>query len=179
MVQQIIKTSPHGSFTVTQLCENIVICEDINDKQGWGNATKNKPAFLVYFGCQKDEVSDYVEFFNHLYGCEWCEVRKPKYLKQFESEIKIKGMTRNSLNYLVKKQIKSLVNFDLSDEILEAAQLLKDDQDLLGETEAIAKVICQWIEDQLNDITWEYPRSSTLQKGIFEVELNHEKALTQ
>jgi hypothetical protein len=88
-------------------------------------------------------------------------------------------MTRNSLNYLVKKQIKSLVNFDLSDEILEAAQLLKDDQDLLGETEQIAKVICQWIEDQLNDITWEYPRSSTLQKGIFEVELNHEKALTQ
>ncbi len=177
MVQQIIKTSPHGSFKVTQLCKNIVICEDINDKQQWGNATKNKPAFLVYFGCKKDEVSDYVEFFNNLYGCEWCEVRKPKYLKQFESEIKVKGMTRNSLNYLVKSQIKSLINFDLSDEILEAAQLLKDEQDLLGEPLEIAKVIVHWLEEQLEDITEHYRDSSTLRKGIFEVELKQEISL--
>ncbi|MGB5594650.1 MAG: hypothetical protein WBM62_11535, partial [Crocosphaera sp.] len=63
------------------------------------------------------------------------------------------------------------------DEILEAAQLLKDDQDLLGETEAIAKVIVHWLEEQLEDITEHYRDSSTLRKGIFEVELKQEISL--
>ncbi len=108
MVQQVIKTSPHGSFTVTQLCENIVICEDIHNKQKW---------------------SDY--------------------------------------------------SFDFKDEIFEAAQLLKEEQELLGETEKIAKVIVNWLEEQLEDITGHYSNSSTLKKGVFKIELEHEKALTQ
>ena len=179
MVQQVIKKSPHGSFTVTQLCENIVICEDIHNKQKWGNATEEQPAFMVYLGCSKNEISGYVQTFNNLYGCKWCEVRKPKYLKDFECEIKVKGMSRLGLNYLVQEQNLSDYSFDFKDEIFEAAQLLKQEQELIGETEKIAKVIVNWLEEQLEDITAHYSNSSTLKKGVFKIELEHEKALTQ
>ncbi|MEA5511786.1 hypothetical protein VB715_18600 [Crocosphaera sp. UHCC 0190] len=99
MVQQIIKTSPHGSFKVTQLCENVVICEDIHNKQKWGNETDTKPAFTVYVGCKRDEASGYIKTFQTFYRIEWCEVRKPKYLNDFEVEIKIPGMQRETDTY--------------------------------------------------------------------------------
>ena len=178
MVQQIIKTSPHGSFTVTQLCENIVICEDIHNKQKWGNATENKPAFMVYLGCSREETKGYVQTFNNLYGCQWCEVRNPQYLKDFECEIKVKGMSQLGLNHLIQEQNLSDYTFDFKDEILEAAKLLKEEQALLGKTEAIAKVIVHWLGEQLEDINWHYSNSSTLKKRIFEIELEQEKALT-
>ena len=102
---------PHGSFKVIQLCESIAICEALKDDQhGWGNAMNGKPAFFVYLGCQKDEVKGYVKTFNTFYRTEWCEVRKPKYLKGFSSEIKIRGMQRYSdtnafgLDYLVESE---------------------------------------------------------------------------
>ena len=47
---------------------------------------------------------------NNALGCYWCEVRKPKYLKGFEAEIKIRGVQRESddnaygLDYLVWKE---------------------------------------------------------------------------
>ncbi len=178
MVQQVIKTSPHGSFKVTQLCPNVVICEDIHNKQKWGNATEDKPAFMVYLGCSRDEAKGYVQTFNNLYGCKWCEVRNSKYLKDFECEIKVNGMSRLGLNYLVQEHNLSDYRFDFKDEIFEAAQLLKEEQELIGETEAIAKVITHWIGSQLEDITEHYLNSSTLKKGIFKIELEQEKALT-
>lgn len=174
MVQQIIKTSPHGSFTVTQLSENIVICEDIHNKQKWGNQTLDQPAFMTYLGCSKHEVSRYVQTFNNLYGCKWCEVRNPKYLTDFECEIKVKGMSRVNLNSLI-----NLVHahLNLNTEILEAAELLKEEEDLLGSKEQIAKSIVHWLSEQLEDICWHYHNSSSLEKRIFQIEVERERAL--
>jgi hypothetical protein len=114
MLNQIIKTSAHGSFQVTQLCKSIAICEALKgDKHDWGNATTTKPAFLVYFGCNNAEIEKYVQTFQTFYRTEWCEVRKPKYLKGFEAELKIKGMVRYSdihqnsfgLDYLMQSEL--------------------------------------------------------------------------
>jgi hypothetical protein len=114
MLNQIIKTSAHGSFKLTKLCKSIAICEAVKgDKHDWGNATDSKPAFLVYFGCNNAEIEEYVQTFQNFYHTEWCEVRKPKYLKGFEAEIKIKGMVRYSdihqnsfgLDYLMQSEL--------------------------------------------------------------------------
>ena len=92
-----IKVSPHGSFEVSKLCESVAICEAKNgDVNNWGNATDTEPAFIVYLGCRKDEVVEKIRYLNNALGCYWCEVRQPKYLKDFEAEIKIRGMQRHS-----------------------------------------------------------------------------------
>lgn len=104
----VLKVSPHGSFKVTQLCESVAICEATKgDRHNWGNATENEPAFVAYLGCRKDEVASKIAYINNALGCYWCEVRKPKYLKGFEAEIKILRMQRysdeetNGLDFLV------------------------------------------------------------------------------
>jgi hypothetical protein len=89
----VLKVSPHGSFKVSQLCKSIAICEASHN---WGNATETQPAFIVYLGCKKEEVAEKIRYLNNALGCYWCEVRQPKYLKEFEAEIKIRGMQRNS-----------------------------------------------------------------------------------
>ncbi len=106
-----LKVSPHGSFKVSQLCKNVAICEATKgDRYDWGNATETEPAFLVYLGCNEAELSGYLKTINTFYRGEWCEVRKPKYLKDFKAEIKIRGMQRYSdthafgLDYLVKSE---------------------------------------------------------------------------
>lgn len=111
MLNDVLKVSPNGSFKITQLCENVAICEATNgDRHDWGNATDDEPAFMVYVGCFKDEVKGYVQTFNTFYRCEWCEVRSPRHLKGFEAEIKIRGMQRESdtnafgLDYLVESE---------------------------------------------------------------------------
>ncbi len=97
MLNQELKVSPHGSFKVSQLCKSVVICEAANgDRHNWGNATETEPAFIVYLGCKKDEVAEKIRYLNNALSCYWCEVRKPKYLKDFEAEIKIRGMQRHS-----------------------------------------------------------------------------------
>ncbi|MEY2830766.1 MAG: hypothetical protein RLZZ574_24 [Cyanobacteriota bacterium] len=97
MLNQKLKVSPHGSFKVSQLCKSIAICEATNgDRRSGGNATETEPAFIVYLGCKKDEVAEKIEYLNNALGCYWCEIRQPKYLKEFEAEIKIRGMQRNS-----------------------------------------------------------------------------------
>ena len=92
----VLKVSPHGSFKVTQLCQNLAICEAFEDRQSGGNATETEPAFIVYLGCQKDQIEEKIKYLNNALGCYWCEVRQPKYLKGFEAEIKIRGMIRHS-----------------------------------------------------------------------------------
>ncbi len=96
MINQKVKLSPHGNFQVTKLSETVAICEAQEDRYNWGNATEDKPAFIVYLGCKKDEVAEKIRYLNNALGCYWCEVRQPKYLKDFEAEIKIRGMQRNS-----------------------------------------------------------------------------------
>ncbi len=93
----VLKVSPHSSFKVTQLCESVAICEATKgDRHNWGNGTETEPAFIVYLGCKKDEVAEKIRYINNALGCYWCEVRQPKYLKDFEAEIKIRGLQRNS-----------------------------------------------------------------------------------
>ena len=96
-----LKVSPHGSFTVTQIAHNIAICEATNgDQHGWGNATSTEPAFIAYLGCSKDEAKQQIKKIANLY--ESCEIRKSKYLTDFECEIKIKGMKRQDINLLIE-----------------------------------------------------------------------------
>jgi hypothetical protein len=111
MLDHVLKISPNGSFKVTQLCESIAICEATGgDRNGWGNATDTEPAFVVYFGCSSDEVAGYIKTFLTLYRAKTCQVRSPKYLTDFETEIKICGMQRYSdaiafgLDYLVERE---------------------------------------------------------------------------
>ncbi len=111
----ILKQSPHGSFQVTQLAESVAICEAVKgDRHRWNNATNTKPAFIVYLGCNKNEVPMWIEKLNNFYHCYWIEVRKPKHLKKFEAELKIRGMKRCSdmdslgLDFLVKSQTETL-----------------------------------------------------------------------
>lgn len=111
LINSRIATSPHGSFEVNRLCESIAICEAVKgDINNWGNGTDTEPAFVVYLGCKKEEVSSHVNTFKTFYRCAVCEVREPKYLKDFEVEIKVRGMQRESdqnafgLDYLVESQ---------------------------------------------------------------------------
>ena len=95
MLQHLIEESPHKSFRVIKIANSVAICEaNEDDRFNWGNATENKPAFLVYLGCKKSEVSGYIKIFNNFYNCNYCEPRKPKYLTGFEAEIKVRGMVR-------------------------------------------------------------------------------------
>ena len=97
LIKSPITVSPHGSFEVNQLCESVAICEAKNgDRHNWGNATETEPAFIIYLGCKKEEVAEKIRYLNNALGCYWCEIREPKYLKNFEAEIKIRGMQRNS-----------------------------------------------------------------------------------
>jgi hypothetical protein len=105
------QSSQERSFQLTQLAQNIIICEALtSDKFNWKNATETEPAFLVYVGCAKDEVAAYIKTFNTFYRCYWCEIRQPKYLKDFEVEIKVREMQRYSdsnafgLDYLVESE---------------------------------------------------------------------------
>ncbi|MGL5795073.1 MAG: hypothetical protein ACRC06_11860 [Waterburya sp.] len=105
------QSSTRRSFQITQLCQNLAICEALkSDRFNWGNATETEPAFLAYIGCSKDEVAAYIKTFNTFYRCKGCEIRQPKYLKDFEIEIKVREMKRKSdshafgLDYLVESE---------------------------------------------------------------------------
>lgn len=64
---------------------------------------------------------------------------------------------------------------NLNDEILEAAKLLKEEQDLISSSEAIAKILSDWLCEELEDIEWNYQHSSFLQREIFNLELKTER----
>ena len=111
MLNQKLRISPNGTFTVYKLAESIAICEAKEDRYDWGNATDTEPAFIVYLGCRKSEVSGYIKTIQTFYRCDWCETRKSKYLKDFEVEIKIRGMQRETdthaygLDYLFQSEL--------------------------------------------------------------------------
>ena len=64
---------------------------------------------------------------------------------------------------------------NLSNEILEAAKLLKEEQELIGSPEAIANILCDWLCQELEEIEWNYQHSSFLQEKVFNLEMNTEK----
>ncbi|MGK7896567.1 MAG: hypothetical protein AB4372_23840 [Xenococcus sp. (in: cyanobacteria)] len=85
-----------GGFQISPLADNIAICEATKDRHRWNNGTETEPALIVYLGCNKNEVPMWIEKLNNFYHCYWIEVRKPKHLKEFEAELKIRGMKRCS-----------------------------------------------------------------------------------
>ena len=64
---------------------------------------------------------------------------------------------------------------NLNKEIQEAAELLKEEEILLGDTSAITSVIEDWLVEQLEEIVWNYRNSPSLQREIFKVELAQER----
>lgn len=62
----------------------------------------------------------------------------------------------------------------LQDEIFNAAQLLKQEENLSGDLNAIASVISHSLEDYLDNILWNYRQNSPLQKSISQLELTQE-----
>ena len=117
-----LKVSPHGSFKVTQLCKSVAICEATKgDRHDWGNATETEPAFIAYLGCREAEISGYLKTINTFYRCSWSEIGKSKYLKNFEAEIKIRGMQRYAdthafgLDYLVESEIAKHIGCDFDE----------------------------------------------------------------
>jgi hypothetical protein len=120
MISNVIKVSPHGSFQVTQILPDVAICEAINDdRYNWGNATEDKPAFLVYVGCSREDVAENIRYLNEALGCYFCEVRKARYLSNCEMEIKVRDMQRysdddrNGLDFLLwSKNNYEYVNYD-------------------------------------------------------------------
>ena len=61
----ILKHSP--SYQIQKLAESVAICEAFaGDRFKWGNGTETHPAFLVYLGCDKDEVPAYIKTLNTL-----------------------------------------------------------------------------------------------------------------
>lgn len=126
----VLKVSPKGSFKVTQLCQSVAICEALKEEQpeaalrerhNWGNATETEPAFIAYLGCSEAEISGYLKTINTFYRCSWSEIRKSKYLKNFEAEIKIRGMQRYAdthafgLDYLVESETAKHIGCDFDE----------------------------------------------------------------
>jgi|LakMenE18May11ns_1017448.scaffolds.fasta_scaffold9946511_2 hypothetical protein len=61
-------------------------------------------------------------------------------------------------------------------DFLKAAQLLKEERELISDPAQIAKVIADWFDEELNQIDWLYLQSSSLQRKINQIELASEKA---
>jgi hypothetical protein len=66
--------------------------------------------------------------------------------------------------------------FNLTEEILEAAQLLREEQQLISAQKEIANLISDWLAEELQDIEWHYHNSHLLKKKVFNLELNTEKS---
>ena len=117
-----IKSAFKGNFRISRLVESIAIGEAIGgDRYAWGNSTETEPPFLVYLGCPQEQVSGYIETLNTFYRCSWCSVRRPKHLKDFEAEIKIRRMQRYSnsnalgLDYLLESESAKNFGADLDE----------------------------------------------------------------
>ena len=66
-----------------------------------------------------------------------------------------------------------------SEEIMSAAEYLKEEEELLSSPEEIAKILSNWLSEQLEEIDLIYRRESILQKRIFEAEVDAERELIE
>lgn len=66
-----------------------------------------------------------------------------------------------------------------SEEIITAAEYLKEEEELLSSPEEIAKILSNWLSEQLEEIDLIYRRESILQKRIFEAEVDAERELIE
>ena len=65
--------------------------------------------------------------------------------------------------------------FNLTDEINEAAKTLIEEQELISQEDAIASIIHDYIYQHLEEIVWHYHNSNSLQKKVFSAEVKTEK----
>ena len=66
-----------------------------------------------------------------------------------------------------------------NEEIFKAAEYLKEEEELLSSPEEIAKIISNWLSEQLKEIDWIYRQNSILQKRVFQAELDAERELIE
>lgn len=66
-----------------------------------------------------------------------------------------------------------------SEEIITAAEYLKEEEELLSSPEEIAKILSNWLSEQLEEIDLIYRRESILQKRIFKAEVDAERELIE
>lgn len=66
-----------------------------------------------------------------------------------------------------------------SEEIIAAAEYLKEEEELLSSPEEIAKILSNWLSEQLEEIDLIYRRESILQKRIFQAEVDAERELIE
>ncbi len=66
-----------------------------------------------------------------------------------------------------------------SEEIIKAAEYLKEEEELLSSPQEIAKILSNWLSEQLEEIDLIYRKDSILQKRIFQVEVDAERELIE
>lgn len=86
---------------------------------------------------------------------------------------------RATINHVNTLHERHPTMFNFEDQILKAAEFLKEERDLLAQKQEIAALISNWIEEQLEDIDWHYCNSQALQKKVFKLELEAEKTLLE
>ena len=66
-----------------------------------------------------------------------------------------------------------------SEEIIKAAEYLKEEEELLSSPQEIAKILSNWLSEQLEEIDLIYRKDSILQKRILQVEVDAERELIE
>ncbi len=66
-----------------------------------------------------------------------------------------------------------------TEEIIKAAEYLKEEEELLSAPDEIAKILSNWLSEQLEEIDLIYRKESILQKRIFEAEVDAERELIE
>ncbi len=66
-----------------------------------------------------------------------------------------------------------------SEEIIKAAEYLKEEEGLLSSPQVIAKILSNWLSEQLEEIDLIYRQDSILQKRIFQAEVDAERKLIE
>ena len=66
-----------------------------------------------------------------------------------------------------------------SEEIIKAAEYLKEEEELLSSPQEIAKILSNWLSEQLEEIDLIYRKDSILQKRIFQTEVDAERELIE
>lgn len=104
--------------------------------------------------------------------------KKPLFLPQeIITLIGVINMITNNITTTQEQQIEGSL-LSLKRKIREAAEILKEeipDVEVPLETEAIALIIYEWLEEKLEDMDWNYQHSSTLQNAIFKLALEEER----
>jgi hypothetical protein len=105
IVGQVIKKSPHGSFTVIQLSDRVAICGSPNNKQKWPEFPESESgfkAFILYLGCDsQDEANEYEKLALEK-NAEIVDFRESKYLVGCLFELKVQAIAPEAVVELMQ-----------------------------------------------------------------------------